>query len=151
MIERLRNDTKKVDFISRAAVVKYLEDCSGGYDYIETEKEGAINDINAIPAADVRPVVAAHWEWDENGMDWNLGAWRCSHCRCKAETWWATDKHNPLRCAGSHFCGNCGADMRSVYKPGSKEAWQSLQKAQEDFRKTAQVMADMREVKTDEL
>ena len=70
--------------------------------------------IMAIPAADVRPVVVAHWEWDENGMDWNLGAWRCSHCRCKAETWWATDKHNPLRCAGSHFCGNCGADMRGL-------------------------------------
>lgn len=61
---------------------------------------------------DVRPVVEAHWEWDENGMDWNLGAWTCSNCRRKAETWWANDKHNPLRCAGSHFCGNCGADCR---------------------------------------
>lgn len=68
--------------------------------------------IDDAPEADVRPVMRAHWEWDENGMDWNLGAWKCSHCHCKAETWWATDKHNPLYCAGSHFCGNCGADMR---------------------------------------
>lgn len=68
---------------------------------------------------DVRPVVEAHWEWDENGMDWNLGAWTCSNCRRKAETWWANDKHNPLRCAGSHFCGNCGAEMRP-YKDGRR-------------------------------
>ena len=62
-------------------------------------------------AVDAMPMVRGHWEWDENGMDWNIGAWRCSHCRSKAETWWTADKHNPLRCAGSHFCGNCGANM----------------------------------------
>lgn len=46
-----------VDYISREAVVKYFEYCSGGYDYIETETKGAIDDIKAIPAADVREVV----------------------------------------------------------------------------------------------
>ena len=53
------------------------------------------------------------WVWNENGMDWGLGAWVCSVCRSKPETWWESDKkNNPLRCSGSHFCGNCGADMR---------------------------------------
>ena len=53
------------------------------------------------------------WIWDENGMDWGLGAWCCSGCRNKAETWWASDKkYNPLRCAGGRFCGNCGAYMK---------------------------------------
>lgn len=52
------------------------------------------------------------WVWDENGMDWGLGAWRCSECHTKAETWWANDeKYNPLRCSGGNFCGNCGAKM----------------------------------------
>ena len=69
--------------------------------------------INTIPAADVRPVVTAHWYWDKDGMDWGIGAWRCDNCKSKAETWWASDKkYNPLRCSGGKFCGNCGADMR---------------------------------------
>ena len=53
------------------------------------------------------------WEWDPDGIDWDIGAWKCSNCGSKAETWWATDeKEVPLRCAGSHYCGNCGATMR---------------------------------------
>lgn len=88
------------DYISREAAIDVCDD------------DGDITRIRYIPAADVWPVVVAHWEWDENGMDWNLGAWKCSNCRRKAETWWANDKHNPLRCAGSYFCGNCGAEMR---------------------------------------
>lgn len=68
--------------------------------------------FNKISAADVWPVTRAHWEWDENGIDWGLGVWKCSHCHCKAETWWATKKYSPLHCAGSHFCGNCGAERR---------------------------------------
>ena len=53
------------------------------------------------------------WEWDPDGIDWGIGAWKCSNCGSKAETWWAKDGNsNPLRFAGSHYCGNCGADMR---------------------------------------
>ena len=62
------------------------------------------------------------WVWNPNGMDWNIGAWVCSECRHKPETWWECDeRYNPLNCAGSHFCGNCGrkmvgADMRGETK-----------------------------------
>jgi DNA-directed RNA polymerase subunit RPC12/RpoP len=53
-----------------------------------------------------------YWVWDKNGMDFGLGAWCCSECKSKAETWWASDKkYNPLNCSGGAFCGNCGAKM----------------------------------------
>ncbi len=53
------------------------------------------------------------WEWDPDGIDWGIGAWKCSNCGSKAETWWAKDGNsNPLKFAGSHYCGNCGATMR---------------------------------------
>ena len=57
--------------------------------------------------------VSGTWEWDPDGIDWGIGAWKCSNCGSKAETWWAKDGNsNPLRFAGSHYCGNCGATMR---------------------------------------
>lgn len=138
MAEHFPDATKKVDFIRRDKVHVQIERalCEGlpyhrtiddipaadvvardCYDRILAENDAMREMLARIGKKcgdsmdDVRPVVEAHWEWDENGMDWNLGAWKCSNCRCKAETWWANDKHNPLRCAGSHFCGNCGAEM----------------------------------------
>lgn len=52
------------------------------------------------------------WIWEVNGMDWGLGAWCCSECGSKPQTWWESDrKYNPLMCSGSSFCGNCGARM----------------------------------------
>ena len=52
------------------------------------------------------------WIWNPDGIDWGLGAWVCSKCKCKPETWWEADKrYNPYQCAGGHFCGNCGAKM----------------------------------------
>jgi hypothetical protein len=70
-----------------------------------------INSIEDIPAADVVEVRHGKWIWDENGMDWGLGAWTCSECHLKPETWWEADKGNPYRCAGSSWCNNCGARM----------------------------------------
>ena len=57
--------------------------------------------------------VVGTWEWDPDGIDYGIGAWKCSNCGSKAETWWAKDGNsNPLKFAGSHYCGNCGAAMR---------------------------------------
>lgn len=67
--------------------------------------------INAIPAADVAEVRHGKWVWDENGLDWGLGAWECSECHRKPETWWEAYNGNPYRCAGSSYCNNCGAKM----------------------------------------
>lgn len=68
--------------------------------------------IKSLPAADVRPVVMGRWGWDENGMDWGIGAWRCSVCHSRPETTWQTMTDIiPLRWSGSHYCPNCGARM----------------------------------------
>ena len=77
--------------------------------------EDVIIEVLYAPTVDAIPVVHGHWVWDENGMDWGLGAWRCSVCGCKPETWWEADrKYIPRRCSGSKFCGNCGAKMDEV-------------------------------------
>ena len=65
-----------------------------------------------LPDADVVEQRHGEWVWDENGMDWGLGAWRCSECGSKPETWWeASQKYVPRRCSGSKYCPNCGAKM----------------------------------------
>lgn len=72
----------------------------------------AMSALFRIPAADVRPVVKAHWYWDKDGMDWNIGAWRCSACKAMSPMWWNCDKGSPMHKSGHYFCPNCGADMR---------------------------------------
>lgn len=58
------------------------------------------------------PVVEeAHWVYDPNGMDWNLGAWVCSNCRCKNGGLPSMSYINPLKWGGANFCGNCGLPM----------------------------------------
>ena len=73
--------------------------------------------IKQLPAADVRENVKGEWIWNPDGMDWGIGAWVCSECGSKPETWWESDKNiAPLRCSGSSYCPNCGADMRKELK-----------------------------------
>lgn len=67
--------------------------------------------ISRVPAADVRPVVKAHWYWDKDGMDWGIGAWRCSACKAMSPMWWNTDRGSPMHKSGHKFCPNCGAMM----------------------------------------
>lgn len=55
--------------------------------------------------------VHAHWEYDPNGMDWNMGAWRCSHCKERNNNIGGNEKINPLLFAGSSYCPSCGAIM----------------------------------------
>lgn len=63
--------------------------------------------IGAVPAADVRPVVTAEWEWDGDPFDeeWKR-EYRCSHCGKYALK--DDDGIQEL----SDFCPNCGAEMR---------------------------------------
>lgn len=51
------------------------------------------------------------WIYDKHGMDWNIGAWRCSVCGGRNNNIGGNDKINPLIFAGSNFCPHCGADM----------------------------------------
>lgn len=86
-----------------------VDDC-GSCKWAETKN--AIRKIIAdFPAADVRTVVRAHWYWDKDGMDWNIGAWRCSACHSRPETWWQGDSNSPRNKSGHYYCPNCGAMM----------------------------------------
>lgn len=70
-----------------------------------------------FPAADVVPVVRGRWEWDEHGVDRNIGSWVCGVCHARPETMWQWERTNNLyRFSGSHYCPNCGADMREPPK-----------------------------------
>lgn len=75
--------------------------------------------LQNFPDADVRPVVRAHWYWDKDGMDWNIGAWRCSACKAMSPMWWNTDRGSPMHKSGHNFCPNCGADMRPTSMSGA--------------------------------
>ena len=110
------------DYISRQAAIDALTIQRIQDEKRDRYKKGidqwlnfAIASLSNIPPADVRPVKRGRWIWNMNGMDWSLGAWCCSECGMKAETWWATSgyRHSPLRFAGSKFCGNCGAEMEA--------------------------------------
>lgn len=61
----------------------------------------------------------AEWIWDPNGIDWGLGAWRCSACGCKNDNLFGAPPKNPMRCAGSNYCPNCGRKMSYTAKGGN--------------------------------
>lgn len=61
----------------------------------------------------VRPlkIKTGHWQWDPNGQDWNIGAWKCSECgELNLNIGWS-GKIEPLQWIGSKFCPSCGAKM----------------------------------------
>ena len=60
----------------------------------------------------VRIVEYAEWCYDPNGMDWGLGAWKCSKCHTKNDNLCMENDINPYMFAGSKFCPQCGAVMR---------------------------------------
>ena len=67
--------------------------------------------VDDMPVADLRPVVRGRWVWDENGVDWGIGAWRCSACWVRSPMWWNTERTSPMNKNGHCFCPNCGAEM----------------------------------------
>ena len=54
------------------------------------------------------------WEYDPNGIDWGLGAWRCSKCHARNSNLGATEDINPYLYEGSKFCPNCGIPMKKT-------------------------------------
>ena len=67
--------------------------------------------LNA-PKVNVREIEYAEWYYDPNGMDWGLGAWKCSKCHTKNDNLGMGDNINPYMFGGSKFCPQCGAVMR---------------------------------------
>lgn len=65
-----------------------------------------------MPAIEPESLVKhGKWYWDLNGMDWGLGAWKCSECACRNNNLPMNSRINPLRFSGSNYCPNCGAKM----------------------------------------
>jgi hypothetical protein len=62
----------------------------------------------------------AEWYYDPNGMDWGLGAWKCSNCHTKNDNLGMGNDINPYMFAGSKFCPQCGAVMKPKEKEASK-------------------------------
>ena len=95
-----------MDLIDRQAAIDAI------YHHLPSvSRTRALTMLHEVPSAQPERKTG-RWIWNPNGMDWDLGAWCCSECKFKAETWWANDeKYNPLMCSGGTFCGNCGARM----------------------------------------
>ena len=101
------------EYIDKDYVTKCLMESWANCGIPSDAKNKMLKWLNKAPtAADVQPVKHGRWVWDEDGMDWGLGAWRCSACGTRPGTWWQGDHRAvPMRCSGSKFCGNCGAEM----------------------------------------
>ena len=81
--------------------------------------EHVIAIIEEVCAVDAEPVRHAKWVWDNDAIDWNLGAWVCSECRHRNENIHAGMPginggvwSNPYIWSGSNYCPNCGAKMK---------------------------------------
>lgn len=77
-----------------------------------------LEQLDAIPEADVAEVRYGEWVYDPDGCDWGIGAWRCSLCSAKNDNLGISRDINPYWFEGSKFCPHCGATMR---KGGSND------------------------------
>jgi rubrerythrin len=97
------------DYIEREAAIGEIEEWYEMYPDSDAAREAlslAKRAIRKLPAADVRPVVRAHWT-DRRTIEHD-GEWYCSNCgnevticMCGKDKIWEYP-----------FCPNCGADMR---------------------------------------
>ena len=87
---------------------KYGGDHSGYNTMMLYEIQDVLESIPSAPDSRQR----GEWVWNEDAVDWGIGAWVCNKCGSRPQTWWSTDRNkNPLIWASSRFCGNCGAYM----------------------------------------
>ena len=118
------------DLISREALISEIKRvyCTGCNDYhgVRCRACGtgdALDMVEDAPAVDAEPVRHAKWVWDNDAIDWNLGAWVCSECRHRNENIHAGMPginggvwSNPYIWSGSNYCPNCGAKMKGDAK-----------------------------------
>lgn len=85
-----------MEYIERETAIKIQCDDCGNYGFCDNDCY-AVESIKRVHAADVRPVVRGEWsriDYEPHGHDY-----KCSACG------WKNDMP-------THFCPNCGADMR---------------------------------------
>lgn len=93
------------EYIEKQAVIKFIDNCLLHEDKLQgVEKETLLavkNQIEAIPTADVRPVVRGRWIPVTNGR----GGHECSRCHQYAPSYQAGNEYL------SRFCPFCGCYM----------------------------------------
>lgn len=60
----------------------------------------------------------SQWYWDENGMDYGLGAWRCEMCGYVNSALPIDKDIYPYNWSGSKYCANCGHRMIDLEQEG---------------------------------
>lgn len=58
----------------------------------------------------------ADWEYDPDGTDWGIGAWRCTKCHAKNDNLGCDNNFSPYMYVGSKFCPHCGLPMKAKNK-----------------------------------
>ena len=84
------------EYIERGAAIELL------YYNADETCSAVVCDFEAIPAADVAPVVHGRWEYIPQTLN-TLSQLRCPFCR-----WWSLD---PSIDGAYNYCPNCGARM----------------------------------------
>ena len=116
------------DLISRSALLNRMRQVIIDTPIVsQVDARSACETIEAIvevePAVDAKPVRYGSWIWNNDAIDWNLGAWVCSECGVRNENIHAEapGKRRGVICspyvwAGSQYCPNCGAKMYAEVK-----------------------------------
>ena len=82
------------EYIEREAAIRVVN----GQRSFTMTRNGLIDSISKLPAADVAPVVHGKWRTHSDRPDSLI----CSVCNCGFDMW----KHDP-----HNYCPNCGAKM----------------------------------------
>ncbi len=92
------------DYISREAAIAKLKKRQGNFNSnpAKSAMQDAIFIVEDVPAADVAPIIPAHW--DDFGEE---STWECSNCHEPYILLEGTPEEN-----GYNYCPNCGARMK---------------------------------------
>lgn len=64
-----------------------------------------------VQDAEQRLRETSEWVWNEDAIDWGLGAWVCKICGCRNDNIPNQSKWYPYNWAGTKYCPNCGRRM----------------------------------------
>lgn len=93
--DHFREATKKVDYIDRNEAIEAIK--NDALDLVYYRKKEAIECLDAVPAADVRPVVRGEWEITSGQIENAV----CSCCGAHFQAYYSDYQ----------YCPRCGADM----------------------------------------
>ena len=96
---------REPEYLNRWDIYQLMFDIENPNDYGKMDII-LVDDIEKLPAADVAPVVHAHYVGDSDGYADGYPVydiWTCSHCGYRFDGWDDEPTYN--------YCPNCGAKM----------------------------------------